>query len=203
MTDPEIMPISPQYAQTLEWFGQHEAVTATRIKRLQRGRESEIVGEGPVHLVKFSSQNPQLNDLICVEKQIYPRYRERAYLSPSSQLAKYEAIKAQGGIVPDWMCVSVDGQSLYSHDLSNNGTLTVIDTNKLLLYDQFVIPEQPWILERGKEIFEQVVLNLVAAAKADMLAAADSMLLVNSPNKVVYMADFGAGVEQRGVSIRT
>lgn len=97
------------------------------------------------------------------------------------------------------MSVSLDGNSLYIYDLSANGAIDVVDSNRLLSAPPIrnILAEYPWILEKRKIIIKQLAQNFAASAKADFVCAADSMFLVNHPKNMAVITDFGQGIVPR------
>lgn len=194
--------LNQEYPQTISFFERKVPLNVTRLKSLQRiSRLGNRVGEGPVHLVSFRSPNePSMNGIICVEKQIYKSsVNDQELVAPPKQLEKYIAIKKTGGIAPDWMCASMDGNSLYIHDLSANGAVEVVDFNELLSAPPIrdILSKYPWILKKKEIIIKQLAQNFAASAKADFVCEADSMFLVNHPKNMVVIADFGHGIVPR------
>ena len=190
--------LNQEYPQTISFFGRDVELYVTRIRSLQRKSSlGHRVGEGPVHLVSFRSDDPTMNGIICVEKQIYPfSANDHELVAPPKQLEKYNLIRKTGGIVPDWMCASMDGSSLYIHDLSATDSIEVVDINELLSAPPIrdILSKYPWILKKKEIISNQLAQNFAASAKANFVCEADSMFLVNHPKNMIVIADFGHGV---------
>jgi hypothetical protein len=179
-----------EYSQQLIIENRPIDVIVRSLAKLQVGDR----GEGVVSRVVFSGENIFLNGLVCIEKKIHTGRLSEEDLVPENQLRKYELMKNNGAIVPTWMFISKDGESIYIEDLTFNGSKELIDLPDYKHRAPQLFPDPEWITSSKGLLISQLATNIVASAKSRLIMVPDSMFLVNDKDRALVVGDFGQGI---------
>ncbi len=192
VADAELRNTTQPYEQRIHVANEDVDLTVLRIEDLQ-GRKQ---GEGDVHRVNLVSTNQDLNGVVCVEKKIHPNRLSITEVMPINQLAKFNAIKQNGGIVPAWMYLSIDQLSLYTEDITKQGKIRLIDVTKYKHRVPQLEPDPEWVSTRHMLFIDALATNLAASVKSNLVMVPDSMFMLDDISRPLVIGDFGQGIKR-------